>query len=208
MTLGTTGKRGPRRRQAVRPADRHRVAARRHVLHQRRLRRHARREVRQGRQVPDGLGHARRRIRRTRARTSGTRSTASRSARTASSSSSIAATGASRSSTRTASSSTCGRPACGRSRYAHLITTDQFLWESDGGTNRIVKLRSERQISVRLGRLRRAAGSVQRPALDHDRPGRQPVSGRSLQRPRAEVPAEAGRRHGEARRAGAAVPAR
>ncbi len=23
--------------------------------------------------------------------------------------------------------------------YAHLITTDQFLWESDGGTNRIVK---------------------------------------------------------------------
>ena len=23
--------------------------------------------------------------------------------------------------------------------YAHLITTDQFLWQSDGGTNRIVK---------------------------------------------------------------------
>ena len=57
MTLGHQGPARARRRQAVRPADRHRVAARRHLLHQRRLRRHARREVRQGRQVPDGLGH-------------------------------------------------------------------------------------------------------------------------------------------------------
>ncbi len=27
----------------------------------------------------------------------------------------------------------------GGKRKEHLITTDQFLWESDGGTNRIVK---------------------------------------------------------------------
>ena len=80
--------------------------------------------------------------------------------------------------------------------YAHLITTDQFLWESDGGTNRIVRLRPERQVSVRLGQTWRAAGSVQRPALDHHRSGRQSVSGRSVQRPRAEVPAEAGRGQG------------
>ncbi len=95
-----------RRRQAVRPADRHRVAARRHVLHQRRLRRHARREVRQGRQVPDGLGNGSRRIPPTRDRTSSTPCTASRSATTADSTSSIADTGAFRCSTRTGSSST------------------------------------------------------------------------------------------------------
>ena len=58
LTLGTVGQARARCRRAVRPADRHRLAARRHVLHQRRLRRHARRQVRQGRQVHHGLGHA------------------------------------------------------------------------------------------------------------------------------------------------------
>ena len=58
MMLGTMGKRGRDGGQAVRPAHRHRLAPRRHLLHQRRLRRHPRGEVRQGRQVPDGLGRA------------------------------------------------------------------------------------------------------------------------------------------------------
>ena len=55
------------------------------------------------------------------------------------------------------------------------------------------QVRPEREIPVRLGRARRAAWSVQRPAFDHDRSGRQPVPGRGVQRPRAEVPAEAER---------------
>ena len=56
--LQTIGKpqRARRRRQALLPADVHRLAARRHVLRRRRLREHARREVRQERQVPDGVG--------------------------------------------------------------------------------------------------------------------------------------------------------
>ncbi len=89
--------------------------------------------------------------------------------------------------------------------YAHLITTDQFLWQSDGGTNRIVKYDLTGKYPVRLGHLRRSAGTIQRAALDHGRSGRQPVSRGSVQRPRAEVPAEAGRGQGEAGRAGAAV---
>ena len=51
MTLGDARGAG-QRRDALQPADRHRLAARRHVLRQRRLRQHARREVRQERQVP------------------------------------------------------------------------------------------------------------------------------------------------------------
>ena len=43
-------------RQALLPADVHGVAAGRHVLRRRRLREHARREVRQERQVPDDVG--------------------------------------------------------------------------------------------------------------------------------------------------------
>ena len=44
------------RRHALQPPDRHRLAARRHLLRQRRLRQHARRQVRQERQVPADLG--------------------------------------------------------------------------------------------------------------------------------------------------------
>ena len=53
----------------LRATHRHRVAARRHVLRERRLREHARGQVRQERQVPDDLGpgRARRRTRRARA---------------------------------------------------------------------------------------------------------------------------------------------
>jgi hypothetical protein len=46
------------RREALQPPDRHRLAARRHVLRERRLREHARGEVRQERQVPDAVGPA------------------------------------------------------------------------------------------------------------------------------------------------------
>ena len=164
-----------RRRQAVRPADRHRLAARRHVLHQRRLRRHARRQVRQGRQVPHGLGHGAEGPEQARARTSGTPSTASRSARTGGCSSSIAATAGCRCSTRTASSSTCGPRACARRRYAHLITTDQFLWVADGGTMRILKYDLNGQYLYGWGGPGGQPGAVQRPALAHRRPGRQPL---------------------------------
>ena len=57
------------RRDALRPAHRHRVAARRHVLRERRLHQHARRQVRQERQVPHDVGPAAatRRTRRARA---------------------------------------------------------------------------------------------------------------------------------------------
>ena len=106
----------PARRARARPEhlrspDRHRVAAGRHVLHQRRLRRQARREVRREGQLPHGLGIGAEGSARTRGRRSSTRRTASRSARTAASSSSIAGTSGCRCSTRTASSSTCGRSA-------------------------------------------------------------------------------------------------
>ena len=58
QTIGTP--QGPgQRRDALRAADRHRVAARRHVLRQRRLHQHARRQVRPERQVPHVVGHAR-----------------------------------------------------------------------------------------------------------------------------------------------------
>ena len=50
MSKGELGRTWPRT-EHVRPPDRRRVAARRHVLHHRRLRRHARREVRQERQL-------------------------------------------------------------------------------------------------------------------------------------------------------------
>ena len=52
-----TKKTGPSQRD-LRPSDRHRVAAGRHLLRHRRLRGNARREIRQGRQVPDGVGRA------------------------------------------------------------------------------------------------------------------------------------------------------
>ena len=52
--------RARRRPDALRPADRHRLAARRHVLRQRRLHEHARREVLARRQVPDVVGHVER----------------------------------------------------------------------------------------------------------------------------------------------------
>ena len=56
------------RPDALRPADRHRVAARRHVLRERRLRQHARRQVRQERKVPADVGTSRERSRTKRAR--------------------------------------------------------------------------------------------------------------------------------------------
>ena len=44
----------------LRPPDRHRLAARRHVLRQRRLHEHARRQVLARRQIPDVVGHVER----------------------------------------------------------------------------------------------------------------------------------------------------
>ena len=128
-----------------------------------------------------------------------------RSARTAGSSSSIAGTGASRSSIENGKFLDMWTTGVRSSPYAHIITTDQFLWVADGGTNRDRQVRPERAIPVRVGRTGRTAGPVQRSALDHRRSGRQPVSRRSVQRPRAEVPSEARRRSGEARGTGASL---
>ncbi len=57
QTMGERGVPGRGPNNFNRP-DRHRLAARRHVLRRRRLRRHARGQVRSQRQVPDGLGPA------------------------------------------------------------------------------------------------------------------------------------------------------
>ena len=46
-----------RGRHALQPSDVPRLAAGQHHVRRRRLQRHARRQVRQGRQIPDGLGH-------------------------------------------------------------------------------------------------------------------------------------------------------
>ena len=102
-TMGERGVPGRGPNNFNRP-DRHRVAARRHVLRRRRLRRHARREVRSQRQVPDGLGTARRSIPTIPSRTNSGRCTASASAATAGCSSPIASITGCRCSTRTASS--------------------------------------------------------------------------------------------------------
>ena len=205
MTLGTKGKSGRDGGNALRPADRHRLAARRDVLHQRRVRRHARGEVRQGRQVPDGLG-----LRSEGSEQPGSERVEHRPQHRDQQRPPALRRGSrppahSRSSTRTASSSTCGPPACGHQPYAHLITTDQFLWVSDGGTNRILKYDLNGKYLYGWGGPGGQPGSVRRPAFDHDRSGRQPLSRRSLQRPRAEVPSEEGRRSGEARGPGGAL---
>ena len=47
------------RRQALLPADVHRVASRRHLLRRRRVREHACRQIRQERKIPDGVGRER-----------------------------------------------------------------------------------------------------------------------------------------------------
>ena len=104
------------RRHALQPADRHRLAARRHLLRQRRLRQHPRRQVRQERQVPADLGREGQRAERDAAQLHEHRARHRRSTRTAASTSATAPTRASRSSTRTASSSTRGRTSAGRTR--------------------------------------------------------------------------------------------
>ena len=85
--------------------------------------------------------------------------------------------------------------------YAHIITTDQALWISDGGTNRIVKYDLNGKYLYGWG-APGGLGAVRRTAFHHRRSGRQPVSRGSLQRPGAEVPAKAGRRHGKDGRTG------
>ena len=95
------------RRRLFRRPDRRRVGLRRQHLHQRRLPQLARREVRQERQLGEGLGIARhrRRARPTRIRGSSTRRTTSPSIGRTTSTSPIATTAASRCSIATASSS-------------------------------------------------------------------------------------------------------
>ena len=127
-----------RRRQAVRPADRHRLAARRDVLHQRRLRRHARREVRQGRQVPDGLGRPAEGSEESRAERvqHGPQHPDQQGRRLF-----VVDRGHRRIQVFDENGKFLDMWTTGvrSSPYAHLITTDQFLWVSDGGTNRILK---------------------------------------------------------------------
>ena len=106
--------RARRGRAALRPADRHRLAARRHVLRQRRLHEHARRQVLPRRQVPDVVGHVERGQGQPRPERDAHGAQRRGGARSQSSTCRIAPTAASRSSTRTASSSTCGRTFAGR----------------------------------------------------------------------------------------------
>ena len=61
------------------------------------------------------------------------------------------------------------------SPYAHLITTDQMLWVVDGGTMRVLKYDLNGKYLYGWGGLGRAAGAVQRAALDDDRSGWQPL---------------------------------
>ena len=91
------------------------------------------------------------------------------------------------------------------SPYTHIITTDQSLWVSDGGTNRILKYDLNGKYLYGWGAPGGLARSIQRSALDHGGPGRKSLPGRSLQRPRSEVPSEAGSRSGEACRPGVAL---
>ena len=67
VTHDGRARRARARAEQLQSADRHRLAARRHVLRRRRLRRHARGEVRSERQVPDGLGPSAGRSRQARA---------------------------------------------------------------------------------------------------------------------------------------------
>ena len=91
------------------------------------------------------------------------------------------------------------------SPYYHFISTDQIPVGRRRRNEPDPQVRPRRELPVRLGRARRTAGHVQRSAPVDDRPGRKPVRRRSVQRTRAEVPAEAERRPGQGRRPGAAV---
>ena len=70
------------------------------------------------------------------------------------------------------------------------------------------EIRPERPLPLRLGRTRRPAGPVQRPALAHRGPGREHVHCGGVRRPRAEVPAQARRRSRQGHGPGASLPRR
>ena len=91
------------------------------------------------------------------------------------------------------------------SPYAHFISTDQFIWVADGGTNRILKYDLNGKYLYGWGGPGGQPGQFNGPhSLTADQDGNL-YTGRSVQRPRAEVPAEAGRRSGEGDGPGAAL---
>ena len=140
QTIGEPNVPGTDDKHFYRP-DVHGVAAGRHVLRRRRVSEHARREVRQERQVPDDVGAARARRPRSAPATS-TTSTASPSIRRrVACSSTIAATAACRCSTRTGSISTSGAsgPRGISDIHMFIITSDRFLWAADRGTSKMLK---------------------------------------------------------------------
>ena len=81
-------------------------------------------------------------------------------------------------------------------RTAH--PADQFLWVADGGTMRMLKYDLNGKLPLRLGLPGAWPGGINGPhSLTVDQEGNLYI-GRGVRRPRAEVPAEAGRRSREA----------
>ena len=178
------------RPEQLQPPHRHRLAARRHVLRGRRLRRHARGEVRSRRQVPDGLGPAARRSRQPRARTSSGRCTASASAATA------ALFVADREHHRMQVFDENGKflemwPTGHNSAVlAHIVTAGRLRLGGRLDDRSAREVRPRRALHPRHRRARPAAGPVRRRPPDQRRLGTQPLRDRGRQRPLAEVPAE------------------
>ena len=131
MSLGVRDEAG-QRRDAFQAADRHRVAARRHVLRQRRLRQHARGQVRQERKFLmtwGTRGTGQRRVQH--AALDHDRQEPARLRRP------IAQTTASRCSTKTASTSISSRSIT--QPYHIRISDDQFLWAFSGPLDKLMK---------------------------------------------------------------------
>ena len=186
QTIGTSG-RGGRRRDALQPADVPGVAARQHDVRGRRLREHARREVRQGRQVPDWRGaegnaaerHASGQLQR-RAR----RRRRSRHAPGLRHRSVEPPHPGVRRERQVPRSVRTGSPSTPQVLY---MSADKHLWIVDNDTSKIIKYDHGRSLPVLMGQPRRLAGrAVERPR-DERRSGGQSVPGRGQQRARAEV---------------------
>ena len=92
--------------------------------------------------------------------------------------------------------------------YYHFISPEQELGMTDGGTAPRPQVRPEWEVPLRVGSPGRPARPVQRPAPDVDRPGRQPLRRRGVQRPDREVPAQTERRPRKSRRSGGAFQGR
>ena len=97
---------------------------------------------------------------------------------------------------------------CDRREFIAVLPLHFDRWVPLGGRRRDEpnpQVRPGRTLFVRLGRTGRPARAIQWPAPADDRPGWQPVRGRSIQRPNREIPAKAQRRPGESGRPGGAL---